>query len=140
MSRSRFLILFITLAAVLVACASPDNQELQVTGVWARPGLAGGNSAIFFVIDNSGTEDTLLSAVSDVAFAVELHKTSAQDGVMQMEHQMSVPVPTGKTEFKPGDLHVMLIGLKNDLKAGDSFEVTLNFKAVGRRTLAVTVK
>jgi copper(I)-binding protein len=82
----------------------------------------------------------LLSASSDVADAVELHKTVMQGDNMQMIQQMNVPVPTGETVFKPGDLHVMLIGLKNDLKAGDTFSVTLNFQTAGERTLTVMVK
>jgi copper(I)-binding protein len=75
-----------------------------------------------------------------VAGAVELHKTSMQEGVMKMEHQMSVPVPTGKTEFKPGDLHVMLIGLTDDLQADDTFSVSLNFENAGEKTLEVIVR
>jgi len=113
---------------------------LQVKDAWARPGLAGGNSGAFFVIDNPGAADTLLSASSDVANAVELHKTVMEDGVMQMIQQNSVPVPKGETAFAPGGLHVMLIGLNNDLPVGDSFDVTLNFEAAGEQTITVEVK
>ena len=140
MSKVRLPFVFAILAAFLAACAAAGSGELQVNGVWARPGLAGGNGAIFFVIDNPGAADLLLSASSDVADAVELHKTVMQNGNMQMVQQMNVPVLTGETVFKPGDLHVMLIGLKNDLKAGDTFTVTLDFQTAGARTLTVTVK
>lgn len=140
MSKYRFFTVLFLLAALLAACGPAGNRSLQVTDVWARPGLADGNSAIFFTIDNPGANDVLLSASSDVANAVELHKTSMQDGVMKMEHQMSVSVPGGETGFKPGGLHVMLIGLKNDLKAGDTFNVTLVFQSAGEQTLMVTVK
>jgi hypothetical protein len=140
MFRIRFLFVVFALAAILLACSPAGEQSLQVTDVWARPGLADGNSAIFFMIENPGRADLLLSASSDVAIAVELHKTIMQDGSVQMVHQMNVPVPTGETAFKPGDLHVMLIGLKNDLKAGDTFTVRLNFEKVGERTLTVVVR
>jgi copper(I)-binding protein len=140
MFKVRFLIGIFALAAMLAACSPDGGQALQVTDVWARPGLADGNSAVFFTIDNPGADDTLLAASSDVAGAVELHKTSMQDGVMKMEHQMSVPVPTGATEFKPGDLHVMLIGLTDDLQAGDSFSVALEFENAGEKTLEVIVR
>jgi copper(I)-binding protein len=140
MSKVRLSFVFAFLAGVLAACGAAGSGEFQVTEVWARPGLAGGNSAIFFKIENPGTTDLLLSASSDVADAVELHKTVMQDGTMQMVHQMNVPVPTGETVFKPGDLHVMLIGLRNDLKAGDTFSVTLNFQTAGGKTLNVTVR
>ncbi|MBN1453306.1 MAG: copper chaperone PCu(A)C [Anaerolineales bacterium] len=140
MSKVRLSFVFAILAGVLAACGAAGSGKFQVTEVWARPGLAGGNGAVFFKIENPGAADLLLSASSDVADAVELHKTIMQDGAMQMVHQMNVPIPTGETVFKPGDLHVMLIGLKNDLKAGDTFSVTLTFQTAGERTLAVVVK
>ena len=59
---------------------------------------------------------------------------------MKMVHQMNVPVPTGETVFKTGDLHVMLIGLKNDLNPGDTFTLTLSFENAGERILNVTVR
>ena len=51
------------------------------------------------------------------------------NGEMQMIPQASIPLAAGtKVEFKPGGLHVMLIGLKQELKVGDQFEITLHFK------------
>jgi len=134
------LFVFAVIAFVLAACGASGSGELGVNDVWARPGLADGNSAVFFVIDNPGAEDFLLSASSDVAGAVELHKTVMEDGAMKMVQQMNVPVPTGETVFKPGDLHVMLIGLKNDLNPGDEFTLTLNFEKAGKKTLSVIVQ
>ena len=140
MFQVRSFVVFVTLAFLVTACGAGGSGELGVNDVWARPGLAGGNSAVFFVIDNPVADDLLLSASSDVADAVELHKTIMEDGNMKMVHQMNVPVPTGETIFKPGDLHIMLIGLKNDLKPGDTFTVTLNFGTAGGRTLDVVVR
>ena len=134
------LFVIVVLAFVLVACRAGGSGELEVNDVWARPGLAGGNSAAFFVIDNPGARDFLLSASSDVAGAAELHRTIMEDGTMKMAQQMNVPVPTGETVFKPGDLHVMLIGLKNDLEPGDTFSLVLTFEAAGEKTLDVTVR
>jgi len=140
LSKGRFLFPVVVLAVILAACGSTGDGTLQVKDAWARPGLADGNSALFFEIDNPVADDTLLSVSSDVAGAVELHKTVMEDGVMQMFQQRTVPVPRGKTTFEPGGLHVMLVGLKNDLSVGDSFDVTLNFETAGERTLTVTVK
>ena len=140
MFKARLYFVFVALALVLAACGAAGSGELGVNDVWARPGLAEGNSAVFFVIDNPGAEDFLLSASSDVAGAVELHKTIMEDGNMKMVHQMNVPVPTGETAFKPGDLHVMLIGLKDDLMPGDTFTVTLTFENADEQTLNVTVR
>ena len=139
-SKARLYFVVIALTLVLAACGAGGSGELGVNGVWARPGLAGGNSAVFFVIDNPGQEDLLLAASSDVAVAVELHKTIMEAGNMRMVHQMNVPVPTGETVFIPGDLHVMLIGLKNDLQPGDAFTLTLDFETAGEKSLDVVVR
>lgn len=130
----------VVLTVILAACGPSRGNSLQVNDAWARPGLAGGNSAIFFVIDNPGTDDTLLSVSSDVASAAELHKTVMENDVMQMVPQSTVSVPKGKTTFESGGLHVMLVGLNNDLSDGDSFDVTLTFEKAGQRVLHVTVK
>jgi copper(I)-binding protein len=133
-------VFFLSTSVLLAACGDTRGQSLQVKNLWARPGLAQGNSAIYFVIDNpTAVEDSLLSVSSDVAEAVEMHMTMMQDGNMQMIPQKEVPVPLGKTEFKPGGFHVMLIGLKYDLKPGDTFNITLNFKSAGEKPLEVTV-
>ena len=61
--------------------------------------------------------------------------------VMTMVKQENVPVPGGdKVAFEPGGLHIMLIGLTCDIKAGDpvTAELTLSdgqkvtVSAVGR--------
>ena len=138
MSKVRFV--FMTALITILAACTPATGWLQVNDVWARPGLAGGNSAVFFVIENgtAGT-DSLLSASSEVASAVEMHMTIMQDGNMQMVYQQEVPVQMGRTEFRPGGLHVMLIGLNRDLNPGDTFSVTLDFATAGSIPLDVTV-
>jgi copper(I)-binding protein len=51
------------------------------------------------------------------------------NGVMQMSPASSLPLEPGtEVVFEPGGLHVMFIGLKQDLKVGDMVEVTLQFK------------
>jgi copper(I)-binding protein len=133
----------VPLAFVLVVglSACDSNEDVMVSDVWARPGLAEGNSAVFFVLNNnSELDDRLLNAYSDVAKAVELHKSSMVDGKMKMEMQKDIPVLAGETlVFKPGDFHVMLIGLENDLAVGDQFEVRLEFEKAGELNLEVVV-
>lgn len=135
----RNLALSLTVLLLLTAC-SPKN--LQVTQPWARPGAAGDNSAIYLVIDNPTSQaDTLLSASTDVAASTELHQSSMENGMMKMEPQEKVPIDArSKVVFEPGGLHVMLVGLKQDLHPGDSIRLTLNFEKAGAVTLDVPVK
>jgi hypothetical protein len=136
-------ITILVLAAVLLSACAPAAKDVEVTDVWARTGMAGGNSAVYMMLVNgTSTDDELLSASSDVAEAVELHESKmGENGEMQMIPQASIPLEAGaQVEFKPGGLHVMLIGLKQELKAGDEFEVTLHFKNHADITLKVIVK
>jgi copper(I)-binding protein len=49
--------------------------------------------------------------------------------------------PSTKTELKPGDgYHLMLVGLKQPLKAGDKFPVTLSFEKAGKVEVSVWVE
>jgi copper(I)-binding protein len=136
------LIFLSMLIFTLLLSACGGSKALTVTDVWARPGNADGNSAIYFIVTPGGEADTLLSANTDVAMMVEVHEsTMGADGTMMMNKQENVPIPAGeKFEFKPGGFHIMLMGLKNDLKAGDTFKVTLKFEKAGEITLDVAVK
>ena len=136
-------LIFVLMSVMLLSACAPAAKDVEVSDVWARTGMAGGNSAVYMILVN-GTDmhQELLFATSDVAEAVELHESKmGENGEMQMIPQASVPLEVGaKVEFKPGGLHVMLIGLKQELKAGDEFEVTLHFKDHADITLKVIVK
>lgn len=134
-------VLMLLILPILAACGSGE-KDLVVKDVWARPGIAGGNSAVYFTIDNLSAEsDNLMVAVSDVAEAVELHKTTMEDDVMKMTPQEFVPIPAESTiMFASGGLHVMLIGLVDDLSVGDSFRVVLEFENHAPIQLDVSVR
>jgi periplasmic copper chaperone A len=52
-----------------------------------------------------------------------------------------VAIPAGADiEFKPGGMHVMFIGLKAPLKAGQKIPVTLVFRDSGRITVELPVQ
>ena len=131
------------LATLLISACGSSSAELTVQDAWARPAINGNNGATYFIIENdTSSEDTLLSVSSDIASAVEVHMSMMDgNGVMSMQMQEAVTVPSGKTlEFKPGGLHVMLIRLNQDLKIGDTISLTLIFEKTGSRTIEVTVK
>lgn len=104
---------------------------VHVLGAWARPGVAMPNSAAYALLVNLGESDvTLISATGSVAEAVELHEMGMDDGdVMRMspiEGGIVIPA-SGVAQFQPGGLHVMLIGLTQDLETGNSISLTLTF-------------
>jgi len=104
--------------------------------------MEGANGAIYVTVANTGAQaDSLLSASSDAAQTVELHETKNDAGVMKMRPVAKIDVPAGgKIEMKPGGYHVMLLGLKRDLKKGDKVPVTLKFERGGEVSAEATVR
>ncbi len=64
-----------------------------------------------------------------------------QDNVMKMRQVPAVDLPAGKTvELKPGGYHVMLMDLKQQVKAGDTVPVTLQIEGNDGQRELVAVK
>lgn len=86
----------------------------------------------FLSFANAGPADKLLSISADVSKSVELHEMKMEGDVMKMRQVDGIEVPAGKTvELKPGGYHVMFVGLKAPLKAGDKFPAKLKFEKGG---------
>jgi hypothetical protein len=136
----RIVVLLLSAALFLTACGTKEG--IEVRDAWARASTQGMNSAVYFVIQNHNAElDELIGAVSEVADAVEVHESKMEGDVMKMNHIESVALePSAKVEFAPGGYHVMLIDLKQDLKAGDEIEVVLQFRNSPDLTITATVK
>jgi copper(I)-binding protein len=129
----------IILAGIVLLSACSQASGLQVSNAWARPALQDGTGAVYFLLQNhSASRDELTGVSSDAAQAAEMHESKMEGDVMRMLQIISLPIP-GKAsiEFGPGGYHVMLVGLKQDLQAGDEILVTLHFK--NHESLVVSV-
>ena len=132
----------ILLAAAFLLNACSPTTGIEVSSTWARPALQEGNGAVYFLLQNhSAAGDELTGISSDIARAAEIHESKMEGDVMQMQQVSSVPIG-GKESvvFEPGGYHVMLIGLKQELKAGDEIQVTLQFKNHEAIQVAVPVQ
>lgn len=133
-------------AAALTLIAAPvlaASSTVQVSQAWSRPAPQGGNGAGFAVISNSGpAADTLISVVSPVAARIEIHESMVMGGQAMMHPRPGgLPVSAGATvALKPGGWHMMLMGLKQPLRAGDHYPATLTFKKAGKVTVQFSVQ
>ncbi len=104
-------------------------EQLAVTGAWAKAAEAGGMTGAFGALENSGTEDiTVVGAASPAADTVELHETAmGADGAMAMQEvEGGFVIPAGGDyALEPGASHLMLMGLQEDLLAGETLVITL---------------
>jgi copper(I)-binding protein len=159
----RIVLIGLAIAVVAAGCAQPAMQSRTKSGIhlenaWARraPAMAhghsgghgatahgdAGNGAVYVtIVNHGGSADALVGATTDAAKTVELHETVQEGGVMKMRPLPRFEVPGGgRLEMKPGGHHIMLLGLKRDLKPGDTVSVTLTFDKAGRMSVEAPVR
>lgn len=132
------------LAAVLLslAAAAPSWAQTTVKNAWVRGTVPQQKATGLFAQITSASGGKLVAASSPVAGAVEIHEMSMTDGVMQMRALAALDLPPGKTvELKPsGGYHVMLLDLKQQIKAGQTVPVTLVIEGKDGRRESIEVK
>lgn len=100
------------------------------------------NGSAYLKLRNGGTSrDRLVAVSSPAAASVEVHTMRMDGDVMRMRELEGVELAAGAAiEMKPGAEHLMLIGLKQPLKVGESIEMTLEFEKAGRQTVQVRIE
>ena len=135
--------LLILLAGLFwAASASAANPAIKIDKAWARATMqAGATGVVYLTLGNSGpVADRLVSVSSPVAAEAGLHIMVMEGTVMQMRPVDALDVKPGDSiQLKPGGLHIMLTNLKQALKQGEHFPLTLDFEKAGRIEVEVTV-
>ncbi|MFK7159618.1 copper chaperone PCu(A)C [Marinospirillum sp. MEB164] len=143
----RFIVLLASLLVLFSAAASAHDfrlGELRLVHPFATPTPpTAAVGAVYLDIDHQGsTPRRLISARAHIAEVVELHDMSMHDGVMQMRQLEVIALPAGEvTRMRPGGgYHLMLIGLKQPLVAGERFPLWLTFADLGEIRVEVWVE
>jgi len=120
----------------LYACAAFfSNTGLVCAGVnvehaWVRmPPPVADTAAAYMTLRNVGDRDVIVDRVSsDVTETAEIHTVLKQGAMMRMSvvNHMSIPAH-GVVKLEPGGLHLMLTGLKQELKQGQSVNLAFYF-------------
>jgi len=121
--------------------AMGQTGQLEIRAPWARatPGQAQNGAAYLTIV--SPTNDRLTGASSPVAKNAELHTMSMEGGVMRMRPLTAIDIPAGQTVTpRPGGTHIMLLGLTQPLREGQSFPLTLSFDHAGPRQVTVVIE
>lgn len=155
-AKTYFLFVFV-LSFLLSACTG----QLEIEDPWTRPALIDGNSAAYMSIENNtDSDEILLGALTESAQVVELHDVVVKDVsetegeemedsgemaegdmAMQMVKQEFVQIHAGEAvTFEPGSLHIMMIGMQENLIEGDTITLTLIFQNAGEVVIQFPVE
>lgn len=130
----------LALAGVL-ASGPAWAQGVTVDQPWARATAPHAANGAAYATLTASVADRLTGASSPVAAQVQVHQTIEDKGVMRMRPVAGdLPLEAGrKVTLAPGGYHLMLMGLKRQLKPGESFPLTLTFANEPPVTIAVPV-
>ena len=119
------------LAALLaVGAASAVHAQVTVDGAWARATVPNQSATGAFMRLTAQKDVVLTGASSPVADIVEVHEMWLDKDIMRMRAADRLALKAGQTiELKSGGLHIMMMDLKRQIKAGERVPLTLSFKA-----------
>ncbi len=136
------LALFLLTLSSANAADTATVGDITVSKAWSRAstGAKRPGGSFLTIVNNGSAADRLIAAETPAAGKSELHNHIMEDGMMKMRHVMAVDIPAGgMTMLKPGSFHVMMFDLKDLLKEGDMFPMTLTFEKAGKATVMVHV-
>jgi copper(I)-binding protein len=129
------------LAATFVLAAAAARADVTVDDPWVRGVVAGQSSTGAFMTIRSTEATELIRVSSPMAASASLHKMVMADSMMSMAPMPSLAIPAhGSVDLKPGTYHLMLIGLKGPLVAGESIPLILTFRGADRVERSMSVQ
>jgi copper(I)-binding protein len=146
MRQAAYLITVLLLSLYLGGEAHAQSAPASTVVVeqpWARATPKGAKTgAAYMTLRNNGASvDRLMSATTPVADQVQLHKVTEDNGVSRMREVHNVELePGAKIVFKPGEMHMMLVGLKQPLVEGQALPLTLQFERAGNIEVTVPIE
>lgn len=135
--------------ARLLARASQTNQPepsddvLAIMNAWVREAHPRAKvNAGYMTLVNIGPEQvTLVKVESDGFQNVEVHEMAMADGLMEMRRLADVTIPPNdQVHLVPGGKHLMLIGPREHLAAGQKIDMTLTFKSGRQQNVSLNVE
>lgn len=128
-------------ATVTTLLAASAHAQVTVKEPWVRATVPAAKASGAFMLLQSAQDARLVEVRSPVAGMVELHQMSMDNGVMKMGAVEGIDLPAGKpVALASGGYHVMLMGLKRQMKEGDTIPLTLVVQKKDKKLETVEVK
>jgi copper(I)-binding protein len=116
-------------------------QPVEVSNAWARATVPLQKTTGAYLDIRSRGAARLVGAASPQAGATEIHHTVQEAGIARMRPVKAIELPPGQiVRLAPGGYHIMLTGLKNQLKNGDSMPLTLRVEGMDGSVQEIEVK
>ena len=110
----------------LSGLALPALADTTVSDAWVRASVPHQQATGAFMTLTASDDSKLLGVSSPVAKTVQVHEMTMNGEVMGMRQVPSVALPAGKAvSLDPSGLHVMLMGLVEQVKEGQQVPLTL---------------
>ena len=115
--------------AFLVIATQAIAGEVTISQAWARATVPGQDSATVSLHIKSNKNALIVAVSSFAANAVETHSMIEEDGMMKMRPLETLPLKANQEMVLGGNgYHLMLVGLKKPLNAGESVPLTLTLQ------------
>lgn len=123
----KLLVLFSAVTAMIFGNVA--MAQVHVTDPWTRATLEHQPTAGVYLQLLSWQDTRLIAARSVAAENVEIHEIKMENGIMKMRPVDFLDLPAGKpVVLKPGSFHIMLSGLKRQLREGEMMPLVLFIK------------
>jgi copper(I)-binding protein len=110
--------------------------DLEIVHPWARAQLKGSDVADGFmkIVNHGSTPDKLLAITVDFAKTAQIHDMKMDGSTMKMvELKDGLDIPAGATvQLKPKAMHIMFVGLKEELMPDEMVPGELTFEKAGK--------
>jgi copper(I)-binding protein len=134
-------IIMLVAGALLSLSAAAADPGVTVGDAWGRATAPGQDSGSVQFSITSNKAAKLVAITSPAAGAVEIHSMAHEDGKMKMRAVESLALPAGKAvDLGKNGNHVMLLNLKQPLKAGDSIPLSLTIEFADKHRTTVDAK
>lgn len=113
--------------------------EVQITEAWARATAPGQDSAMVAMTISSQKDGNVVAVSSDVSASAEIHSMVHENGMMKMRALESLPLKANEPTALGNGNHLMLIGLKKTLQAGDNVALNVTVRFANKKEEIIKV-
>ena len=132
------------MAFMWLGLATMAHAQIKVEHAWVRATVAGQQATGAYMKITSSQPVKLVAVTTPAANINEIHEMKMEGGVMKMRAFLAgLDIPANQTiELKSGGFHVMMMDLKQTIKAGEAVPMQLQFTDAkgNQQMVAVTAR